>query len=101
MKIKLKTKFNPGEQVVVSNAISDGRKYAGEICGIKLYVNQFGYVGLDCYKVHIHGHGVKEVGEDCLESVADFNKARKADCKTYNDYLRWLDKQTFIKEKEE
>ena len=96
MKIKLKTKFNVGDKVVVSNALGNGSKYVGEICGIRLFVNQYGYTGLEYYKVYADGIGVKDVAEGALESFEEFDNRQRASCRTYNDYLRWLEKQTFV-----
>ena len=94
MRIRFKTKYNIGDQVVVHDIPKDGLYCRGEIVGINIKVGVYGTTYLDSYIVHLNGWGDHYVqNEKDLESLKEFNNRQKQYQLSYDQYLDWVNKQ--------
>lgn len=94
MRIRFKTKYNIGDQVIVRDIPKNGYYCRGNIIAINIRVDAYNNVHLDNYRVHLNGWGDRYVyNEKDLESLKDFNNRQKQYQLSYDQYLNWVNKQ--------
>ena len=97
MKIKLKTKYNVNQKVVVRGIPHEGYYALGLITEIHFHVDKFGRTD-HSYQVYVSGWGTITVNRETdMETLKEFDDRQKEHKLSYKNYVNWVNEQSFVK----
>ena len=97
MKIKAKTLFNIGDEIIVPHKSKPGYYYREKIKSIRIVVGDETFFTNKRYTSIQYCTSVGDYYEEEVMTKEQFNEKQRANKRDYSSYLAWLNKQDYIK----